>query len=254
MRIKSIKKFNKTDLLSLLFVLLFSIFFVFIFLKDSFFGRFSIIEWMLGNIFIKEIFNNTLLADPRTYSMVIYSILQEIFHIKITAITLLIVNKIFSVFLLIVIFLISKMVFKKNWISLIVLITFVSSIFIQKNLSSIEYGLISIFFTYTSILFLFKFMKDNNLTSFIISNICLVLSAYYRYELAFLFGLPYIAYYSIFVRKNKQTNAYMTFTIIILILSLMPLVNTFTHQEQEIMLGKDLEDKYKENRKKKNKQ
>ena len=243
--IKNIKigEFDKKNLLYLIFVIIFSIFFVFIFLKGSVYGRFPDLRIMLGNIFIKKIFEQTLVGDPKTYSMVVYAILQQVFHIKITPITLFLVNKVISVFLLIVVFLISKIIFKKNWVSLLVLVSFVSSSFIQKNLFSIEHGTAALFFTYVSILFLLKFVKEQNLIFFMLSNISLILAAYYRYELSFLFGIPYIAYYCIFLNKYKKTRRYMLFTISILLLIVMAVVMHFTLSEDKFLLGEKIKEK-----------
>jgi len=222
---ESIKRYNKSDIIVLGLVAIFSIFLVFILLKGSIWGRFPILNNIMGNIFIKEVFEG---VGPRTYSMVVYSILQTVFQVKVTPITVLMVNKVFSVLILIVVFLISKIIFKKNWISLIVFFSFISSIFVRTVFVSIEHGTGSLLFTYASILFLFIFMKNKDLNFFIISNICLLLAVFYRYELTILFGIPYIAYYCIFLYDDKRTRKYMVMTTIILIISAMVLISVLS--------------------------
>jgi len=214
-------------------------------LKDYLFGRFSILNMHLGNIFIKKVFEGTILGDQRSYSVVVYSILQEVFHIKITPLTLLMVNRVVSVFLLIVVFLIAKKVFKRNLISLLVLVSFISSRFILINFSSIGYTIVAVFFTYLSILFLFKFMKERDLTAFILSNIAVILAAYYKFELSFLFGLPYIAYFCLFLNKNKQTKRCMLITTIVLLLISMSIVEFYTHHNEGLW-GERLNEQFKD--------
>jgi len=149
--------------------------------------------------------------------MVFYSILESVFNITVTPLTVLAINKVISVFTLIVVFLIAKLVFKKNWIGLIILVSFTSSRLVQNNLSSLEHGTVSAFFVYASILFLFIFLRERDLTTFLLSNVCVVLASYYRYELSLMLGIPYIAYYSLFMYKNKKTKVYITITTLILI-------------------------------------
>ncbi|MCK5026396.1 MAG: hypothetical protein KAS15_07390 [Nanoarchaeota archaeon] len=239
-RDKTLFSSRKADIIFTAIVALFSFILIFICLKDNLVGRFQIIRWMLGDIFIKEIFYDTLIANPRTYSMVLYSVLQEFFHIKVTPLTLLYVNKIISFFMILTVFFISRKVFKKNWISIIVVLSFVSSIFIQMNLTSIEYGIVAIFFTCLSILLLIKFSEKKHMRFFILSNVCAILAAYNRHELSLLFGIPYIAYYCIFISKHKATRKYMTATTVILAFILMSVVKYFTYYKDPYMQGTEI--------------
>ncbi len=227
---------DKKDLLFFIFIILFSVFFVFIGLKEHAVGRFELIPIIHEDIFT-EGWLSGLNNNYRTYSSIVYSILEEGFLINITPITILILNKVISVFLLIIVFLIAKTVFKKRWLALLVLISFVSSQYIQENLSSFEHGIIALFFVHISILFLLKFIKNKELTAFILSNITLVLSALFRYELCFLFGLPYIVYYCVVVRKFKNTRKYMIITTIFLIIILTSFVNHFIFKNDNVLLG-----------------
>ena len=203
---KNIKNYDKKDLYSFIVVAVFLLFFVFYVLKGNFNGRFSVFPEIMGNIFldnIKENFPGTI----RTYSFMFYSVLGAIFQMPITPLVVLTINKIFSVFILIIVFLISREVFKKNWIGFFVLASFVSSLWIQKSLSSIEYGVMAAFFVHTSILFLLKYSKNRRNDFLILSIVCLVLATLYRTELAFLFGLPYLAFFNIFLYTNGNNKS-----------------------------------------------
>jgi len=221
---KIIDEFKSINFLFLLIVILISLFVVFIMFKEVSTGRFRMSFDYLGNVFIKEYFIRTPAINLRSYSMVFYSILQTIFHVKVTPLIVLTVNKIISIFLLAVIFLISKKIFKNNFIGLLIWISFISSIWVQYNFGTIEYAVGSAFFVYTSILFLFIFHKTKNFTAFILSNICIILAAYYKYELSFLFGLPYLVYYCIFIKKNNRTRKCILITSIILLFLLISLI------------------------------
>ncbi|MBN2422213.1 oligosaccharide repeat unit polymerase [Candidatus Woesearchaeota archaeon] len=232
--------FDKHNIFYFVFILLFSVFFVFYLMHGSFFGRFVNLTHILGNVFIGDIFR-AFQSMPRTYSTIIFSVLQEFFQFRVTPFTVLFFNKILSVFLLLVIFFLSKIIFKQTWISLVVYMTFISSKWIQFNMHSIEYSIGAMFFAYSSMLFLLLFIKEKDLSLFILSNISLILAAYYRYELAFLFAMAYLAYFSVFLKHTGKRRKIIALTMIILILISMALVKLFTVQEFDFLLFRNNE-------------
>lgn len=173
--------------------------------------------------------------------MVVYSILQQFFNLKITSGILLAVNKITSVFILVLVYLISKTVFKSKFMGILVLFSFIPYIFVQRILNSIEHGTFAMLFSLTSIYFLIKFSGEKKIILFNISILSLVLASYYRFELSLLLGLPYIIWCSFFLNNKKKIRKQIFFTIFLLLILLMPLVVTTLVVKDEIVIGKNLE-------------
>ncbi|MBN2422209.1 hypothetical protein JXB41_03195 [Candidatus Woesearchaeota archaeon] len=224
-----IQKIKKQDVFFSCLVIGISAFIIFILMKDTCTGQvFQKFRFIMGNLFIKPIYYDTLFFWPKSFAMVPYTILIGIFHVKIIPEIVLVINKILAVFFLFVVFLISKKLFKSNFIALFVFFSFISSEFVKLNLSTINYTLISLLFTYLSMFFLFDYISKKNKESFILSGLSLLIASYYRIELSFLLGVPYLFFVSIFIKKNKFIKKITAVFLILLLIRLMVVIMAFT--------------------------
>lgn len=236
--IKDIKN-DKKDFYWNIFILLLSFVTIFFLFDGYATGRIAVLRDILGNVFTTDYF---IYPFARTYSMVLYSVLDSFFNITITPLTVLFINRLISCFTLFVIFIISKKLFKKNWIAFIIFISFISHNLVKYNLSSVEYTIGSAFFVYFSFLFIILYSNNNKNDFFILSVISLLLASYYRYELSILFGFSYLLYYSFFLFKVRETRVYMLIATLILInISMAVIVQDFTGDITQELFGEKVD-------------
>lgn len=168
-------------------VLILASFFIFFFTKDVLNGRL-----MLYPLFVSDYFGDewTLMVyakflDQRTLQKVLFDIIQYVFNLSFNLDVLVLINRFFSLGILLTIYRISRILTKSYSVSILCLLTFVSSNFTQQLLTSIEYGTPALFFLLLSV----YFYLDKKLP---LSIICLFVATYFRYEIAVLAGVPYL--------------------------------------------------------------
>ena len=222
-----------TDWIFFTFIVIASFYTVYFLFSSNVTGRMSMI-----NIFLKDIF---VLTNPfflnRTYSYVLPSLLNHLFNVSLTPELLLSINRIFASVFLVVAALISRLLFRRWFYSVLSLIVLVSSVAMQYNFSSIEHGVGALLFVYLSILLLFVYQKNEDEKYLVMSMLALVLATLYRYELSFLFGFPYFLYITIFMYPYKKIRKYLIIFIPILILRLVSIISHYIYNKDPYLTG-----------------
>ncbi|MGM0609255.1 MAG: hypothetical protein ACQESP_12675 [Candidatus Muiribacteriota bacterium] len=236
-------RYNLKTILYTSFVTLFSL--IFLISQNNLTGRFNILHFIMGNIFDSKVLNATLLCQPRTYAPLLFSVFSQL-GIKITPITILYFNKIFGFGLLLVVFFAIRKLFKSNFIGFIGLILFILSDDVKHNLASIEPKIIAVFFIYLSIITMINYVNTKDKLTLFISCSSVLLASFFRYEFSLFLGLPFLVYYSLFIKKvGGKHRKYILSTLVILIIILMSFTAHFTHVQgdDKALLGSKFTEK-----------
>lgn len=195
---------NDIDKILFFIVLSFSIFFIFIILKGPPTGRVSMLPFFYS------------IKSPRSFYF-IFSLILNFFKINVTPNLLLYFNKIFAILFIILIYILTRIIFKNIYLSLLTTITFLSNIFIRSSFHTIEYSNQTLFFIYLCFLSLILFEKTKDKFFYYLLLVSIISASFFRYELSIILGISYITYHMIFYADfKKYTREFIIFFFILI--------------------------------------
>lgn len=234
---------SKRSIVSAMVASLASVYIVFIHLKNIISGRFGLYPLLLSNSFddtgLLDYFGG---IDPRSSQAIIYDIYQFIFNIGVQLDQLLFINKILSIGILLAVYFIAKEILQRYYLALLVLLTFAASSFAQFNLTSFEHGTPAILLALLSMFFGLKYQKEKSRALFILSGLSLISATFFRYELAVLFGLPYLLGTSFVFKTDKKDFKYFTILCAIMIIRSIPIMAHMAQGDDVNLHGAQLSD------------
>jgi hypothetical protein len=164
----------------------------------------------------------------RSYFVFIYSALIHFLHLQVTPLTVMAVNKVFSVLLLLNVYFITRIITRRRLIGLIAIIIVSINPWIQFNMVSIEPRIITSYLVCSMVLFQILFYRYRDPWLFALSVLSLLLAAYTNYEVTILVGLPFVIYYCLIEMKRRETSWMLLSGIAVLLLMFLSLyVNEF---------------------------
>jgi hypothetical protein len=227
-----------SDYVFLFIAVFISLFIVFIKLKDGMTGRFVILESLMANVFSEGYFGPQL----RSYLVVIYSAAVSLFNVHLTPLTLTYVNRIFSVMLLVTVFLIVWIITGRRLVAIFGIFAVSLSPFIQYNIISIETRIVTGFFVCLAVLLTILYHKKKDTLFLVGGALAVILAAYMNYEMTILLGLPFIFYLSLYSLKPQEKKI-LGMTIAILLFLFISLYHIDFASKNPLLLG-DFEDNH----------
>lgn len=212
------------------------IFFTYVYLFGEIYGRETMLPFYINNWFS----HGFIPGYFRTYMPLIYSFIQWI-GIAVDPFFVVFINRIGGVLLAIVVYLIAKHVLKEGWKALIVLFGFLASRYVLFNLTTIEPTIWSVFFVALSVLFFIYYMETKDKDDMFVSCLSALMAAFFRIELSFLFGIPFLFACFLFVREKKLFKLIMLTSSILLIVS-VAMVSHFMNDSDRFLWGEELEE------------
>lgn len=170
-------------------------------------GRFRLFPLYLTDFFeARSLFDYAEALDQRTFYKVFNDFLQYAFKINLDPDKLLLINKLYSVGILLSLYGLAVILTGNYAIGFLTVLTFSSSGFAQNIFSSIEYGVPALFFVVFSFFVLGQFVHTGKLIFLYLAILSDLLAGYFRYELALLFSLPFFVFLTLFYPAKRKLS------------------------------------------------